>query len=121
MRYEFRANYRDWELISETFDIDKYNTPFYDYKNKLGCMIECWQGNIPIYLNNDDIFISDYIKEISIGVVTPEPIFSIFDKENITFEEMLDAIQERIPGIVKPTEGDDNPYEPNQLDEKDMK
>ena len=112
MKYEFRANYRDWELIAETFDVEKYNTDVYQYKNKLGCMIECWQGNIPLYLNNDDIFEADYMKEKAIGVVTTDPVFSIFDKENITFEEMLDAIQEKIPGIVTPTTEDDNPYEP---------
>jgi len=111
MKYEVYINYREWEIIAETFDIKKYNTDIYNYKNRLGCMIECWQDNIPIYLNNDDIFIADYLKEKSVGIVTPEPIFSIFDKENLTFKQMLDAIQEKIPGIVKPTCGDDNPYE----------
>jgi hypothetical protein len=110
VKYEFRANYRDWELIAETFDIEKYRTDTYDYGNRLGCEIECWQDDIPIYLDCYDMFVSEYLKEISIGVVTEEPIFSIFDKENLTFSEMLDAIQERIPGIVKETEGDENPY-----------
>ena len=118
MRYEFTANYRDWELIAEGFDINKMEQ--YENIRKLGFMIECWKGDIPIYFDDYNIFNADYLKEISEGVVTPEPIFSIFNSEKLTFNQMLDAIQERIPGIVKPTEGDDNPYEPCNPEEEDM-
>ncbi len=111
MRYEFRANYRDWELIAETFEFEKLNKGVYDQKRKLGFLREAWNNNVPLYLNDYSVFNADYLKEISIGIVTTDPVFSIFDKENITFEEMLDAIQEKIPGIVKATGGDDNPYE----------
>ena len=111
MRYEFRANYRDWELISENFEFEKLNRGDYNQDRKLSFTREAWDNNVPLYLNDYSVFNTDYIKEKAIGVVTSDPVFSIFDKENITFEEMLDAIQEKIPEIVKATVGDDNPYE----------
>ena len=111
MKYKININYRDWELIAESFEPENWNKGIYDQKRKLGFLMEAWDGNIPLYLNNDDVFIADYLKEISIGIVNPDPIFSIFDKENLTFEQMLDEIQERIPEIVAVTPGDENPYE----------
>ena len=120
MRYKININYRDWELISEKFEPKNWNKGIYDQKRKLGFLMEAWENNIPLYLNNDENFVADYIKELSKDIVTPEPIFSIFDKENLTFEEMLDAIQKRIPDIVKPTEGDDNPYESSHQEEEDF-
>lgn len=111
MKYKININYRDWELIAESFEPEKWNKEIYDQKKKLGFLMEAWDENVPLYLNDDFVFNADYIKEISIGIVTTDPVFSIFDKENITFEEMLDAIQEKIPGIVKVTTGDENPYE----------
>lgn len=111
MKYEVYINYRDWEIIAEIFEFEKLNRGIYDQKKRLGFTRESWDGVIPIYLNDYSTFNSDYLKEISKNVVTPEPIFSIFDRENLNFSEMLDAIQEKIPGIVKPTPGDDNPFE----------
>jgi hypothetical protein len=110
VKYEFRANYRDWELIAETFEFEKLNKGEYDQDRRFSLLREAWDGDIPLYLNDYSNFTAVYLKEISIGIVTEEPIFSIFDKENLTFSEMLDAIQERIPEIVKETEGDENPY-----------
>jgi len=111
MRYEFRANYRDWELISEDFEFEKLNKGGYDQDRRLSFMREAWDDNIPLYLNDYSTFNPDYLKEISKDIVTSEPIFSIFDKENLTFEQMVDAIQEKIPAIVQATGGDDNPYD----------
>lgn len=111
MKYDIYINYRDWELIAESFDPDKLNKDVYDQDRRLSFLMEVWEGDMPLYLNDHSSFNADYLKEISIGIVTPDPVFSIFDKENLTFEQMLDEIQERIPEIVTVTPGDENPYE----------
>lgn len=111
MKYKIYINYRDWEIIAETFEFEKLNKGIYAQKRRLGFLREAWDGDIPIYLNNDDIFIADYLKEISKNVVTPEPIFCIFDKENLTFKEMIQEIWKRRDEIITPVKADDNPYE----------
>ena len=78
--------------------------------NRLGTYREAWQGNIPLYLHDVGIFVPDYLSKKAQGIVTPDSIFAIFDKEKLTFAEMLQEIWKRRIEIVKVTEGDDNPY-----------
>ena len=104
-------NYRDWELIAESFEFGKLNKGIYDQKRKLGFTREAWDGDVPLYLNDYSSFNPDYLIEISKGIVTSEPIFDIFDKEDLTFEEMLEEIGEKISETVVVTPRDENPYE----------
>ena len=110
MRYEVSLNSREWEIIAKDFDYQKFHQKFYDITNRLGTYQEAWQGNIPLYLHDVGIFAPDYLSEKAKDIVTPDPVFSIFDKENLTFAEMLKEIWQRRKEIVKITTGDDNPY-----------
>jgi hypothetical protein len=111
MKYSVSLNSREFEIKTENFSFDKYYQGLYDSETKLSLTREAWQGNLPVYLHDVGILAPDYLIEKAKGIVTPEPIFSIFDKENLTFGEMLQEIWKRRKEIVKVTEGDDNPYE----------
>jgi hypothetical protein len=113
MKYEVCINPVEWEIIAEAFDFDKYHRGKYKHENKLGLTREAWDGDIPLYLHDVGFLAPEYYIKISKGVVTPEPIFSIFDKENITFEEMLKEIWRRRTKIVKLFDGEENPYDPS--------
>jgi len=113
MKYEVYINYRDWEIIAETFEFEKYYRREYEHplKNVSLFTREAWKGNIPLYLHDVDTFCPQYILETVKDYITPEPIFDIFDKKNLTFKEMIQEIWKRRDEIIKPTEGDDNPFE----------
>ncbi|MEO0092880.1 MAG: hypothetical protein ABIK67_01290 [candidate division WOR-3 bacterium] len=111
MKYTISLNSREWELVADEFDYQKFHLRQYDQAKRLRLYREAWQGNIPLYLHDVGVLVPDYLIELAQGVVTTEPIFSIFDKENLTFAEMIQEIWKRRKEIVKVTEGDPNPYE----------
>ena len=111
MKYSVSLNFREFEIKTENFSFDKYYQGLYDSKTKLGLTREAWLENIPLYLHDIGKLSPDYLIEKAQGIVTPEPVFSIFDKENLTFTEMLQEIWKRRKEIVRVTKGDDNPYE----------
>ena len=111
MKYTVSLNSREFEIAADDLVFDKYYQGLYDSKTKLGLTREAWQGNMPLYLHDVGVLVPDYLTEKAKGVVTPEPIFSIFENENLTFAEMLQEIWKRRKEIVKVTKGDDNPYE----------
>ncbi len=111
MKYQIFICTHEWELIAENFNFEKFFAGEYDHERKLGLIREAWDGDIPLYLHDVSILSPDYIIEVAKGIVTEEPVFSIFDKENITFEEMVDEIWARRREIVQVTDGDENPYE----------
>ncbi len=107
-------NSREWEIIAEDFNFDSYYHKQYDASLKFGLDREAWQGNVPLYLhgvNDINPFLPDKIIRKAENVVTPDPIFSVFDKENLTFAQMIQEIWKRRKEIVQITPGDDNPYE----------
>jgi hypothetical protein len=111
MKYEIFLNSREYELIAENFDFDKYYQGLYDDETKFSLDREAWQGNIPLYLHDVGIFEPEYLTKQSQDIVTPDPVFAIFDEENLTFAEMIQEIWKRRKEIVKITPGNDNPYE----------
>ena len=111
MKYEISLNSREWEIVAEIFDYNKFSAGLYDHKHRLGLYREAWQDNIPLYLHDVGIFSPEYLIEQAQNIVTPDPIFAIFDKENLIFAEMIREIWERRKEIVKITPGDDNLYE----------
>ena len=104
-------NTREWEIMTEEFGFDAYYEGRYDDTIQLNLAREAWQENIPLYLHDITPFFPDEIIKKAEGIVTSEPIFAIFDKENLTFAEMLQEIWNRRKEIVKITPGDENPYE----------
>lgn len=110
MKYKVSLNSREWEIIADDFDFKKYYAKGYD-GIRLGFLTrEAWQGNVPLYLHDVGIFSPLYLAEQARPVVTAEPVFSIFDKENLTFSDMVWEIWNRRQEIVKINKGDDNPY-----------
>ncbi|MEO0092887.1 MAG: hypothetical protein ABIK67_01325 [candidate division WOR-3 bacterium] len=110
-KYEVYLSSREYEIIAEDFDFEKYYHGFYDSRMKLDLDREAWVGSTPLYLHYIGTFEPNYLIEKAKGIVTTKPIFAIFDKENLTFAEMIQEIWKRRKEIVKVTEGDDNPYE----------
>jgi|UniRef100_A0A7V3RH74 hypothetical protein len=111
MKYKVNLTSSEWEIIAEDFDFDKFYEGCYDDNQRLDLTREAWLGNRPLYLHAIDTFSLDEIIKKAEGIVTSEPIFSIFGKENLTFAEMLQEIWNRRKEIVKITPGDENPYE----------
>jgi hypothetical protein len=114
MKYQIFICTHEWEIIAENFDFEKFFNDFeeeYDHTRKLGLTREAWNGDIPLYLHDIGTLSPDYLIEIAKGIVTEDAVFSIFDKENITFEEMVNEIWTRRREIVQVTDGDENPYE----------
>lgn len=111
MNYEVVLNSREFEIVAEDFDIEKFNHGLYDNGHRLGLTREAWKGNVPLYLHDVGFFDVIYLTKKSEGVVTPDPVFSIFDKKDLTFTEMIQEIWDRHKKIVKVTPGDENPYE----------
>jgi hypothetical protein len=110
MQYTVVLTSREFEIIAEDFNFDQYHHNFYDSETRLALTREAWKGNVPLYFHDVGVFNPDYLKEKSSGFVTSDPIFAIFDKENITFAEMLDEIWKRRKKLVKTNPGDENPY-----------
>jgi hypothetical protein len=113
MKYKIWLNTREWELTAEAFDFDKYLAGEYDNipDDRQYLDREAWQGNVPLFLHYVGFFDHEYLIEKFEHRVTPEPIFSIFEMENLTFRQMIQEIWKRRKEIVKVTEGDGNPYE----------
>ena len=111
MKYRVNFTSREWEIIAEEFIFDDYYAGRYDETERLGLIREAWRDSLPIYLNDVGVFSPERILSRVDGIVTNENIFSIFDEDNLTFAEMLDAIYERRNEIVKIAPGDENPYE----------
>jgi len=116
MKYEIWLNSREYEIVHEAFDVDKYYAHDYDTVQRLEMFREAWQtmpdvGVVPLYLHYVGIFEPEPIIERAEGVVTTARVFAIFDKKDLTFAEMLQEIWKRRKEIVKVSEGDGNPYE----------
>lgn len=110
MKYKVNFTSREWEIISEEFSFDDYYAGKYDDIERLNLTSEAWRGDIPLYLHDIYPFSLDILKFIE-GVVTPQAIFSIFDKENLTFAEMLQEIWNHRKEITRIVPGDPDPYE----------
>ncbi|MEO0107162.1 MAG: hypothetical protein ABIL70_04205 [candidate division WOR-3 bacterium] len=111
MKYKVNFTSREWEIIGEGFNFDDYYAGKYDDTERLYFSREAWQGDIPIFLSDTYAFSPDEILVRANGIVTPQSVFSIFGKENLTFAEMLQEIWTRRKEIVKVVPGDNNPYE----------
>jgi hypothetical protein len=115
MEYEIYLNSREFEIVAKDFNFEKYYCGFYNAEARLGLTREAWVASgrfwIPLYLHDVGMLEPDYLIEQAKNIVTPEPMFSIFDKENLTFAEMVNEIWLRRKEIVRVTPGDDNPYE----------
>jgi hypothetical protein len=111
MKYQIYINYREWEIIAETFEFERYYNKEYEHRKNIAVARQAWEGNIPLYLHDVGTFDPEYLLETLENLVTPESIFCIFEKENLPFKEMIQEIWKRRDDIIKPTEGDDNPYE----------
>jgi hypothetical protein len=111
MKYQVNFNTSEWEIIGENFDFNLYYEGRYDDQPRLLLAREAWQGDIPLYLHDYTPFAPSQIIENASGIVSPEPVFSIFDKENLTFAEMLQEIYNRRQEIVQKVPGDQNPYD----------
>ena len=110
MKYKTYLNPFEWELVAETFDFDKYDAGEYDDIPR--CVYrEAWEGNIPLFLHDVGYLDIEYIVKKLENLVTLEPIFSIFEKENLTFREMMFEIWERRKEIVILLPDEKNPYE----------
>lgn len=112
MRYKTYICTHEWKIIAETFEFKKLNRSVYDQKRRSNLCKEAWNGNIPLYLHDVGILSPEYLIKISKDVVTSELIFTIFDKQNITFEEMIKEIWERRKDIIKiiARDEEENPY-----------
>jgi len=110
MKYNVVLTSREFEIIAEDFNFDQYHHNLYDSETRLALTREAWKGNVPFYLHDVGVFNPDYLKAISRGFVTSDPVFAIFDKENLTFAEMLDEIWKHAKKLVKVNPGDENPY-----------
>jgi hypothetical protein len=115
MKYEISLNSREWEIVAENFDFNKFYAGLYDHKHRLGLYREAWSatshgGYIPLYLHDVGILSPENLIKQAQNVVTAGSIFAIFDKENLTFAQMIQEIWKRRKEIVKITPGDDNPY-----------
>jgi len=110
MKYKIWLTTREWELVAEIFDFDKFYNGEYDDMPRYVTR-EAWQGNIPLFLHDIDMFDVKYILEKIENLVTPEPIFSIFEKQNLTFREMIQEIWTRRKEIVRNPAGEENPYD----------
>lgn len=113
VKFQICIDYREWAIIAETFEFDKYYEKQYDHKKNVAITRQAGQGNIPLYLHDVGVFDPEYLLETLENLVTSDSISSIFDKENLTFREMIQEIWKRRDDIIKPTEGDINPYEGN--------
>ena len=112
MKYKIILTSREWELIAEDFDFEKFNHGIYDQENRLGMYREAWQRDIPLYLHDVGIFEPEYlITAASKAKVNTDPVFDIFNKKLLTFAEMIQEIWDRRKKITKTVPGDDNPYE----------
>ncbi|MEO0093380.1 MAG: hypothetical protein ABIK93_02980 [candidate division WOR-3 bacterium] len=111
MHYQVNFNTSEWEIIAETFNFDKYYQGEYDSIEKLRLTREAWQGNLPLYLHDIQMFKPEVLIERAKGIVTTDPVFAVFDKTNLTFAEMIWEIWARRKEIIKISPGDYNYYE----------
>lgn len=110
MKYKVILTSREIEIIGKDFDFDKFYHNLYDNETRLHLTREAWSGNIPLYLHQVGGFDKDYLIEKARGIITDEPVFSIFDKDGLTFEQMINAIHDRRKKIITIIPGDANPY-----------
>jgi len=110
MKYVVHLTTREFEITAQEFDFDRFYGRGYDQERKLGLTREAWQRDVPLYLHDIGVLDADYLATRAENIVTREPVFAIFDKEDLTFTEMLREIQTRAKKIVKKTPGDEDPY-----------
>ena len=110
MKYDVVLNSREWEIVAEDFESERFYAGGYDSRPRLSLTREAWKGDIPLYLHDVGVFFPDYLIEQARKVVTPEPVFAVLDVTNLTFAQMIHEIWNRRAEIVRVTPGDDNPY-----------
>jgi hypothetical protein len=101
MNYDAYIKGNEWFIVAESFDFRKYNRGAYDSKKRLHLEQEAWKGDIPLMLQGRCPFVSDLFLEVSEELVSSEENFSIFDREGITFLELVKEVEERAYSIVR--------------------
>jgi hypothetical protein len=90
MRYDAYIKGKEWFIVAASFDFKKYNRGVYDSNKRLQLEQEAWKGNVPLMLQGRCPFVSDFLLD-----------FSIFDREGITFLELVREVEEKAYSIVR--------------------
>jgi hypothetical protein len=94
MTYRINVTDFEWEIIAEGFNFDTYyRTGEFDATTKFPVDREAWQGTLPVYLHGIGDLPYDYLIQRGQAIVTAEPIFAIFSKTDLTFQQMIEAIR----------------------------
>jgi hypothetical protein len=101
MRYDAYMKGKEWFIVAASFDFKKYNRGVYDSNKRLQLEQEAWKGNVPLMLQGRCPFVSDFLLEVSEELVSSESNFSIFDREGITFLELVREVEEKAYSIVR--------------------
>jgi len=115
MKFTVNITSREFEIVGDEFDTARYFAGGYDDSTHLGFDREAYTsipdaGVVPVYMHDTGIFSAEAIAAQAQGFITGEPVFSIFNKKELTFAQMLAEIEERISELVTVIKGDDNPY-----------
>jgi hypothetical protein len=101
MKYDAYIKGKEWFIVAELFDFSKYDRGVYDSNKRLQLEREAWKGDVPLMLQGRCPLVSDNILEDCAELVSSEANFSIFDREGITFPELVKEVEEKVYSIVR--------------------